>query len=359
MGADMARRLKECGETVTALFDGDREAAQSLAEELGAETCTRLDEVTRLSDIIFTDVTDNETMRQREPWKRRRHVLATVDTDDKAMRQILAKQESPASPRNRVFINCAAVSEEVHRRIEAKAKAGAAFLEDCMASAITQQAWDGLCLMCGGEKRTFNRVKSILAEISSSLHYIGGSGSDAVGVDLINKWMDFGAAGLAERLGISEDQGHDLAEREPDAPPADDVNTSVDDSAGVELPEKLLPFVTRRSRAEGLLGTPEAALRLKVSHTTVRDWANRRTLLTWKTAGNRLRIPSAQILGPGRVVPDLAKVFDAIGDAGLAWAFLTQEWPFEDEVTKPLELLKAGRSEEVLNAAPGFGTTFT
>ena len=43
----------------------------------------------------------------------------------------------------------------------------------------------------------------------------------------------------------------------------------------------------------------------------------------------------------------------------LAWSFLTQEWPFEDTVTTPLALLKAGRIDDVLGAAAGFGATFS
>ena len=39
--------------------------------------------------------------------------------------------------------------------------------------------------------------------------------------------------------------------------------------------------------------------------------------------------------------------------------FLTREWPFEDSVAAPLDLLKSGRVKDVLDAAPGFGSTFT
>jgi len=35
-------------------------------------------------------------------------------------------------------------------------------------------------------------------------------------------------------------------------------------------------------------------------------------------------LPAAQILGPGNVVADLAKVVDAVGDPELAWTFLTR-----------------------------------
>jgi len=52
MGANMARRLKEVGYPVTAVYDINKAAATSLAEEIGAEACTRLSRVTELSDVV-------------------------------------------------------------------------------------------------------------------------------------------------------------------------------------------------------------------------------------------------------------------------------------------------------------------
>ena len=130
-------------------------------------------------------------------------------------------------------------------------------------------------------------------------------------------------------------------------------------SAVVDVPKRLRPFVVRRSGGEDILGVSEAAVRLDVSRTTVYDWVDRRTLLAWRSTKRGLNIPAAQILGPGRVVSGLADVVDVVGDPELAWAFLTQEWPFENTTATPLELLNAGRIDEVLDAAPGFGATFT
>ena len=65
------------------------------------------------------------------------------------------------------------------------------------------------------------------------------------------------------------------------------------------------------------------------------------------------------LLDTRKVVAGLAEVLDAIGDPELAWAFLTQEWSFEDDVAVPLEMLKAGRTAAVIGAAPGFGATFS
>lgn len=131
-----------------------------------------------------------------------------------------------------------------------------------------------------------------------------------------------------------------------------------EDSRTAGVPEKLRPFVVPGSQGDDIVGVSEAAARLKVSRTTVYDWVDKKVLLAWRSTKRGLSIPAAQILGPGRVVPGLADVVDTIGDPELAWAFLTQEWPFEDTAMPPLELLKAGRTEDVVGAAHGFGASF-
>ena len=46
MGANMARRLKDCGYTVAAVYDVNTEGAATLAKELGCKHCTKLADVT-------------------------------------------------------------------------------------------------------------------------------------------------------------------------------------------------------------------------------------------------------------------------------------------------------------------------
>ena len=62
MGANMARRLKDCDYDIVAVYDSFAESASSLAAEIGARHCHTLSEVTELSDIIFTVVTDDAAM---------------------------------------------------------------------------------------------------------------------------------------------------------------------------------------------------------------------------------------------------------------------------------------------------------
>ena len=134
---------------------------------------------------------------------------------------------------------------------------------------------------------------------------------------------------------------------------------NAEDAVPGSVPERLAPFIVARSAGQDMLGVTGAATRLQVSRTTVYDWVGRRTLLAWKSTRRGLTIPAEQILGPGKVVDGLAGVLDVIDDPELAWAFLTQEWPFEDEAAFPLEMLKAGRIQEVIDAAPGFGAAFS
>ena len=126
-----------------------------------------------------------------------------------------------------------------------------------------------------------------------------------------------------------------------------------------EVPEDLEPFIVQRLPGSDTIGVSETASCLKVSRTTVYDWVEKKILLAWKSTKRGLTIPAEQILGPGKVVPGIARVLEIIDDPELAWAFLTQEWPFADRAVRPLDKLRIGEIEEVVDAAPGFGSAFT
>lgn len=133
------------------------------------------------------------------------------------------------------------------------------------------------------------------------------------------------------------------------------------ESAGANLnvPEALERFVVRKRLGSDMIGVSEAAARLDVSRTTVYDWIRKKMLVAWTTTRRGLVIPAEQILGPGRVVPGLFEVLGIIEDPDLAWTFLSEEWPFEDEAARPIDKLKGGKLEDVVSAAPSFGTAVT
>ncbi|MDB6024099.1 MAG: 2-hydroxy-3-oxopropionate reductase [Verrucomicrobiales bacterium] len=188
MGANMARRLKECGYQIAAVYDVNRPGAEALGQELQCPAPADLAEVTKLSDVIIT-----------------------VVTDDKAMKSIFTGGLLTRA-KGKVFINCATVSPEMHVWVEQKSESkGASSLEACMASSITQAREGSLYLMCGGKEDVYNRVKPILEKMSSSLKYVGGSGKAAQVKALVNMVMNINTAGLAEGLGLADALGLDLA----------------------------------------------------------------------------------------------------------------------------------------------------
>jgi 3-hydroxyisobutyrate dehydrogenase len=193
MGANMARRLKDCGHSVTAVYDVRPESAETLARELDCAHALKLAEVTSLADVIFT-----------------------VVTDDSAMAAIYSKKGDSllAGARRRIFINCATISPATHVEIQKRAqKAGADSLEACMASSITQARNGTLYLMAGGRRATFEKVKPLLTHLSDEgklLRYIGPAGTAAQVKALVNMVMNINTAGLAEGLGLGAALGLDL-----------------------------------------------------------------------------------------------------------------------------------------------------
>jgi 3-hydroxyisobutyrate dehydrogenase len=191
MGANMARRLKECGYTVAAVYDMNAASAQALATELGCVAASDLKAVTALSDVIIT-----------------------VVTDDKAMKAIFGGGLLSRA-KGKVFINCATVSPSIHVWVEQKCEAkGAHSLEACMASSINQARQGTLYLMIGGKQEIFEQVKPLLTKLSDEgklLRYIGAAGQAAQVKALVNMVMNINTAGLAEGLGLGNALGLDLS----------------------------------------------------------------------------------------------------------------------------------------------------
>ena len=188
MGLNMARRLKEEGCEIAAVYDINAAAAQAAAQELGCEACAELRQVTKLSDVIIT-----------------------VVTDDAAMKRIYSGGLLSRA-KGKLFINCATITPDVHVKIEQRVeKAGAQSLEACMASSITQARQGTLHLMCGGRLEVFERARPVLEKLGNALRYIGSSGKAAQVKALVNMVMNINTAGLAEGLGLGEALGLDLA----------------------------------------------------------------------------------------------------------------------------------------------------
>ena len=190
MGANMARRVKDCGHTVSAVFDVNKAAAADLAAELGCQACDKLADVTAAADVIFTVVTNDASMRG-----------IFFDAADNLL----------TSANGKIFVNCATVSPAVHREVYAAAeKAGAHSLEACMASSISHAREGKLYLMLAGDEAVYNGVLPLIEDMSVNRRFIGGPGKAAEVKALVNMVMNINTAGLAEGLGLAAALGHDL-----------------------------------------------------------------------------------------------------------------------------------------------------
>ncbi len=191
MGANMARRLKDQGYSISAVSDRHAPAAESLAQELSCEAVTTPARVAKLSDVVLT-----------------------VVTDDAAMDEIFSETDPSsllAHAKGKLFINFATVSPESHIQAAARVEAkGGTSLEALMASSITQAREGTLYLMCGGKESVFEQARSILEALSSKLLYIGPAGDAAKVKALVNMVMNCNTAALAEGLGLGDALGLDL-----------------------------------------------------------------------------------------------------------------------------------------------------
>ncbi len=189
MGGNMARCLNDKGYNVAAVFDINSEVTSAVATEVSATACANLAEVTAASDIILTIVTNDAAME------------AIYFGGDNLL----------TGAEDRVFINCATLTPSIHARVDsATTAAGASSLEACMASSIPQARNGELFLMIGGDEAVFDRVKSLLDDLSEALHFVGPAGKASEVKALVNMIMNINTAALAEGLGIGQALDLDL-----------------------------------------------------------------------------------------------------------------------------------------------------
>jgi 3-hydroxyisobutyrate dehydrogenase len=190
MGANMALRLLDAGYRLGALYDIRAESADAAARATGAPRAATLAAVTAACDVILT-----------------------VVSDDVAMEAIYRESGDSLleGARGKLFVNCATITPSVHVEIERRLAArGAASLEACMASSITQAREGTLYLMVAGSPEAFARARPLLENLSASLRYVGAAGTAAQVKALVNMVMNINTAGLAEGLGLGDALGLDL-----------------------------------------------------------------------------------------------------------------------------------------------------
>jgi 3-hydroxyisobutyrate dehydrogenase len=189
MGANMARRLKDVGYPVVAVFDSNREIAIELAKELNCDAPGQVSRVSELADAVFT-----------------------VVTDDNATRQIYFGDDNLfAHAAGRLFVNCATISPSVHVAIAKQGtEAGAMVIEAPMASSVTHAREGKLFFMLAGDPAVIDKAEPLLKDLSTKMKYVGGPGKAAELKALVNMVMNINTTGLAEGLGLADALGLDL-----------------------------------------------------------------------------------------------------------------------------------------------------
>jgi 3-hydroxyisobutyrate dehydrogenase len=139
-------------------------------------------------------------------------IVFTVVTNDGAMDAIFFGEDNLfTQAKDTLFINCATLSPDIHRKLETEATLiGADTLEACMASSIPQARNGELYLMIGGNEDIFNTAKPLLDDMSKELSYVGEAGKAAEVKALVNMVMNINTAALAEGLGLGQALGLDL-----------------------------------------------------------------------------------------------------------------------------------------------------
>lgn len=190
MGSNMARRLKEQGFTIRAVYDTRPRVAAAAARELACERARSAHQAAGLATTILTSVSDDEAMKQLF---------------------LPAPRSLLRDGNGKLFINTATVSPRTHVEIESWTnEAGALSLEVCVAGSITQARQGTLCLMCAGAQEAFQRAKPILDTLGSTVKYFGQAGEAAKVKICVNLVMNINTAALAEGLALGDALGLDL-----------------------------------------------------------------------------------------------------------------------------------------------------
>jgi excisionase family DNA binding protein len=135
-------------------------------------------------------------------------------------------------------------------------------------------------------------------------------------------------------------------------------------AAEPQIPERLRRFVASElppdtDTTDELFTVEEAAKQLKVTRQTVYAWIEARRMMGWRLTRRGTLTPAEQIVGPGELVPGIDRVLQIMPDPRMAWRFLSEESPFFDTPQRPIDVLKQGEVEQVLEAARATGEDFT
>ena len=107
----------------------------------------------------------------------------------------------------------------------------------------------------------------------------------------------------------------------------------------------------------GMVTVAELAEHLEISRSTAYRWIQDKKLVAWKRHGE-IKGPIHQVLGPRRPLPALPEIAaEPDMPPELVWDFVCNPWRWSGPMEAPLQKLRRGEIEDVLNAAPAYMTS--
>lgn len=105
----------------------------------------------------------------------------------------------------------------------------------------------------------------------------------------------------------------------------------------------------------GMATVPVLAEHLEVSPSTVYRWIGEKKVVAWARRGE-IKGPIDQVLGPCKPLPALAEIAETMDlPPELVWDFVSNPWRWGGQPPEtPLQKLKRGEVEAVINAAPAY-----
>jgi 3-hydroxyisobutyrate dehydrogenase-like beta-hydroxyacid dehydrogenase len=154
MGGRVTKRLLDAGHTVTG-YNRTKSKAQWLLDA-GMRWGESPRAVAEAADVVFTMVTNTAALQ--EVFNGPEGILAGLGE-------------------NKVYVDMSTVSPAASRHLAAKVAAkGAHMLDSPVSGSVITLEQGNLSLMVGGDKATFEQVKTILLDIGPKVNYVGGNG---------------------------------------------------------------------------------------------------------------------------------------------------------------------------------------
>ena len=190
MGAPMLRRLSEAHPGQTMGYDADAAHAATICAKVGAEAVNSVADIAEASDVLFSCVPDNQTVRA---------VYLGPGGVRSAVRQ------------DTVTIDCSTVGPNATRDVCAGlAEVGALHLDASMLGSVKQAEEGTISFVVGGDVDAFARARPVLAACGQLIRHCGPSGAGNH-MKLIHQTLVAGhAVAVAEAMGLCLETGADI-----------------------------------------------------------------------------------------------------------------------------------------------------